>query len=79
MSEIYGVDGKIINEKIVEVDGFELDVMALQGNPFLMMMCLICLDPTPKQAELLRKAEVVFTDSKNKQMFPPLEEEEEEK
>lgn len=76
MNEIFGVDGKIINEKKFEVGGFEFDSIALQNNPFLMMMALICIDPTPLQEELLEKAEVTFVDINNKQIFPKIEEEE---
>jgi len=74
MSEIIGVDGKILNEKKFEVNGFEFDAIALQNNPFLMMMAVICIDPTPLQEEFLEKAEVTFVDINNKQIFPKLKE-----
>ena len=74
MSELYGLDGKMLNKKEIEVDGFTFDSIAMSENPFLMMMALICIDPNEKQAELLNKAEVVFMDANNKQMFPPIKE-----
>jgi len=68
------VTGKSLNEKMIEVNGFSFDAIARQENPFLMMMAVICIDPTDIQKELLEKAEVVFMDAKNKQIFPKVEE-----
>lgn len=79
MGDLFDVHGNVLNNKEIEVDGFIFDSAALQNNPFLMLMGLICIDPTEKQAELLRKADVTFTDAKGKQIFPPVVEDEEEK
>jgi hypothetical protein len=75
---IIGVDGKLMTTKQVEVAGYKFDVEPMQNNPFLMLMALICIDPTEKQRELLEKMEVVFMDSNGKQMFPFVEEEKKE-
>lgn len=68
--EILGVDGKPLSKKMIEVNGFKFDALAMQENPFIMIMATICIDPTPLQAELLNKAELVFMDAENKQIFP---------
>ena len=78
MNEIYGLNGEVLNEKMIEVDGFKFDAIAMQENPFLMIMATICIDPTPKQAELLLKTELKFQDAEGKQIFPRVAEEPEE-
>lgn len=67
--DILGIDGKPLS-KMVEVNGFEFDITAMQENPLLMIIATICIDPTPLQAELLEKAEITFLDAKNRQIFP---------
>jgi len=70
VGNILGTDGKILASKTIEVDGYKFDLAQLQNNPFIMLMALICIDPTEKQKELLEKAEIVFKDADDKQMFP---------
>ena len=67
---IFGPNGERLDKTEFECNGFTFDSVALGENPALMLMCVICMDPTPIQEEFLSKAEVTFTDSKGKQIFP---------
>lgn len=74
MAEIYGVDGRVLTEKKFEFNGFTFDSVALQNNPFLLLMATIVIDPTPLQKEFLEKLELTFMDADGKQIFPQVEE-----
>lgn len=58
----------------VQIDGFTFDYERTTSMPHLLLMLLICIDPTEKQKELLDKFGVVFTDDNGKRIYPRIEE-----
>lgn len=60
----------IIGEK-VEFDGFTFSKNTITSNPILLMMLVLCIDPTNKQKELMKKLEITFADDKGNIVFPP--------
>lgn len=67
-----------IGAKKVMIDGFQFDYNRLSNMPQLLLMLLICADPSEKQKEILDKFGVVFTDDTRRQFYPRVEEEKDE-
>lgn len=63
-----------IGAKKVDIDGFQFDYNRLTNMPQLLLMLLICADPSEKQKEILDKFGVVFTDDTRRQFYPRLKE-----
>ena len=67
-----------IGAKKVMIDGFQFDYNRMISMPNLLLMLLICADPSEKQKEILDKFGVVFTDDTRKQFYPRVEEKKDE-
>lgn len=67
---IIGLNGQSLTKEYIKIDGFEFDSEAMQNNPLMLLMSVICIDPTEKQKEFLDKLGVTLLDSKNKKVFP---------
>ena len=68
----------IIGDKKIEIDGFTFGEKSLKANLARLTVLLMCIDPTPKQKEILEKLDIILLDDFNKQFFPRIEEKKEE-
>jgi len=68
-------DIPLVGQKKVDIDGFQFDYNRMVNMPHLLLMLIICADPSEKQKEVLDKFGVVFTDDTRRQFYPKVEEE----
>lgn len=63
-------NAQIIGKPKIKFGDFVFDKETVEKNPILLFTLILCVDPTPKQLEIMKQIGIVFRDDNDKQFFP---------